>query len=63
MTEEKKSGNPFVGIAASIGGISVAIVALVGIFAAERMAAAAWIVGALAFMGICLGYFAGKRQS
>ncbi len=62
MSEEKKGGNPFVGIAGAIGGVSVAVVALIGIFARERMDVAGWVVGALAVMGIGLGYFAAKRQ-
>jgi len=61
MSDDKTPVNPFIGIAGSIGGISVGVVALVAIFATDHMAAAAWIVGALAIMGIALGYFASKR--
>ena len=61
MSDDKSSVNPYMGIAGSIGGISVGIVALVAIFASDHMAAAAWIVGSLAAMGVALGYFASKR--
>jgi hypothetical protein len=63
MADEKENVNPFLGIAGAIGGFSVAIVVLIGVFAREHMGVAPWIIGALAVMGICLGYFASKRDS
>ena len=62
MTDEKKSGNPIVTIATSIGGISVLIVVIIAVFASENMQTAGFIVAALALMGIVLGYFASKQQ-
>ncbi|HUW33847.1 MAG TPA: hypothetical protein VM223_19740 [Planctomycetota bacterium] len=49
-------------IAGSIGGISIPIVALIAIFAKEQLAIAAWIVGALAVMGVILGAMALKKE-
>jgi len=51
-----------VAIAGSIGGISIPIVALIAIFAKEQLAIAAWIVGALAVMGVILGAMALKKE-
>jgi len=58
MPEDK---NPFVGIGASLGGISVAIVAIVLIFASDQAWILTIIIPCLAVMGILLGYFASKR--
>jgi hypothetical protein len=58
MAEQK--GNPVVGIAGVIGGISLCIVAVIAIFAKDQLSVAAWIVAALAAMGIGLGIFASK---
>ena len=55
--------NPLVSIAGIVGGISVAIVVVIGIFSREHMWAAAPTVGALATMGILLGLFARGRSS
>ena len=60
--EETKQSNTYVGIAGTIGGISVAIVAVIAIFSAKNLYIAAWIVGALALMGIVLGAFASKAK-
>ncbi|MBL7106659.1 MAG: hypothetical protein ISS77_03515 [Phycisphaerae bacterium] len=58
---ENNKDNPMVGIAAVCGGIMVPIAALVLIFASNQ----AWILvpvaGAMAVMGIFLGYFASKK--
>ncbi len=59
---EKQKGNPFVAIAGVIGGISVAIVAITAIFANQHFAVVPWLIGALAAMGIFLGFMAGKKQ-
>jgi Zn-dependent protease len=56
MPEQKS--NPAVAIAGVIGGISLSIVVVVLVFAREQLPVAAWIVGALAVMGIGLGFFA-----
>jgi len=58
MAERK--GNPVVGIASVIGGISLCIVIMVAIFAKDQLAVAAWIVAALAIMGLGLGFFASR---
>jgi len=58
MAEQK--GNPVVGIASVIGGISLCIVAVIAIFAKDQLSVAPWIVAALAIMGIALGFFASK---
>ena len=58
MAERKD--NPVVGIASVIGGISLCIVVMVAIFAKDQLAVAAWIVAALAIMGLGLGFFASR---
>ncbi len=60
--EYRREGSPFVGIGASLGGISIAIVALFLIFAKEYSAFTIPIVGFLALMGIFLGFFAYKKK-
>lgn len=61
MAEQKR--NPFVGIAGVIGGISVAIVAVMAILAKDQFWAVPWVVGALALMGMVLGFFASKAPN
>ena len=56
----KQKSHPAVGIAAVVGGISLCIVAEIAIFARDQLSVAAWIVAALAVMGIGLGIFASK---
>jgi len=58
MAEQKS--NPAVAIAGVIGGISLSIVVVILVFSREQLPVAAWIVGALAVMGIGLGFFASK---
>lgn len=60
MAEQK--GNPVVGIAGVIGGISLSIVAVLAIFAKDQLPVAPWIVAALAIMGIGLGFSASKMS-
>jgi hypothetical protein len=62
MPEEKsnKTSNPVVGIASVLGGISLSIVAVIAVLAKDQLWVAAWIVAALAVMGIGLGFFASK---
>jgi Zn-dependent protease len=60
MAEQK--GNPIVSIASVIGGISVAIVAVIAVLAKDQLSVAPWIVAALAIMGIVLGFFASKAS-
>ena len=56
--------NPSVKIAGVVGTMSLAIVAVICIFARSSVWVAAPIVGALAAMGVALGYFAkGKAQN
>jgi hypothetical protein len=58
MAEQK--GNPVVGIAGVIGGISLCIVVVILVFAKDQLSIAPWIIGALAIMGMALGFFASK---
>ncbi len=54
--------NPFVGIAGTIGGTLIAMLAIIGIFANEHSAAVMPPVAfAMALLGIFLGYFAYKK--
>jgi len=57
-----KEANPLVQIAGVVGGVSVAVVALMCIFAAEQLWAAGVVVSVLAVMGIVLGAMARKKQ-
>ena len=57
-----ESDNPFVGIGFVLGAFSVAIVALVVIFASEHAWVIAPVIGALALMGMVLGHFASKSR-
>ncbi len=69
-TDQMKTGstsycsdkNPMVGIAGSIGGISIAIVAIFAIFMKEQAWVLVPIIISLAVMGIFLGLFAMKRR-
>ncbi|QXD23301.1 hypothetical protein F7C95_15415 [Opitutia bacterium ISCC 51] len=61
MNETKVPNAAYVGIAAIIGGVSVAMVALVAIFSPQNISVAPWIVGGLSIMGIALGYFSSNR--
>ena len=54
--------NPFVVITAIISGVSIGIVALMAGLAGEHVYLAAWIVAALAAMGVVLGFFSFKRS-
>ena len=58
MAEQKT--HPAVSIAAVIGGISLSFVVVIAIFASDQLLLAAWIVTALAVMGLGLGIFAAK---
>jgi len=60
MADQK--GNPVVGIASVIGGISLCIVVVIVIFAKDQLSVAAWIVAVLAIMGVGLGFFASKMS-
>ena len=60
MAEQK--GSPLVSIARVIGGVSVAIVAIIVVFAKDQLSVAVWVVAALAIMGIGLGFFALKSS-
>jgi uncharacterized membrane protein len=59
---KKEAENPMVAIAAVIGGISVAIVALFVIFAKEQLEHAPLVIGALAVMGIFMGLFSLRKK-
>ncbi len=49
--------NPYTEIMGIVGGISIATVAVLSIFAKEHLWVAAPVVGALAVLGVLLGYF------
>jgi hypothetical protein len=55
--------NQFVKIAGSVGGLMVAMAALVLIFAQGQAYILIYIVAAMAIMGIFLGYFASNSDS
>ena len=57
------SHSPLVKIAGGVGGISVAIVTIICIFAPHNLWVAAPIVGALSAMGVLLGFFARGKSS
>ena len=63
MKKAKKEGdkNPFVSIAAAIGGISVAIVAIVMLFSPNQAWVLAPVISSLALMGVILGFFAYRK--
>ena len=61
MTEEKKNPNSCVSIAAVVGGLGIGAIAIIGVFAPDQMGVAAWVVGALALMGMVLGYLSTKQ--
>ena len=52
--------HPAVSIAAVIGGIPLSIVVVIAIFASDQPLLAAWIVAALAVMGLNPGIFVTK---
>jgi NhaP-type Na+/H+ or K+/H+ antiporter len=54
--------NKFVKIAGTIGGLMVAMAALVLILAQDQAEILIYIVAAMAIMGIVLGYFAFKTN-
>lgn len=56
MADNQK--HPSVAIAAIISGVSLAIVVIIAVLARDQLSIAAWIVAALAAMGMGLGYFA-----
>ena len=57
------SDTPIVKIAGIVGGMSVAIVAIICIFAPHNLGLAPLIVGALAAMGVMLGFFVREKSS
>lgn len=57
-----KEGNPFVGIAGVIGGISIGIIAVFMVFSPVNVSYSVPIVGFLALMGIFLGFSATKKK-
>jgi uncharacterized membrane protein SpoIIM required for sporulation len=61
-SKSKEVGNPFVGIAGTIGGISVGIVAVFVIFAQGFVVYSVPIIIALAIMGMMLGFFASRKK-
>ena len=59
---KKEDKDTFVGIAGSIGGISIVIVLFVMLFNSTQAWILAPVIGSLALMGIFLGYFASKKK-
>ena len=60
MSEDRHS--PFIGIASTVGGISVAIIAILAVLAKDQLFVGAWVVAALAVMGMYLGKVAGSNK-
>lgn len=60
--EGDKGQNPAVAVVGIVGGISLAVVAIFAIFVRSQMAVAAWIVTALALMGVIVAPLAGRRK-
>jgi len=58
-----KRENPFVAIGASLGGIFIAIVAIVMIFGNNEAWILPIIAAAIAVMGMVLGFFAYKAET
>lgn len=56
------NNNGYAGIAAIAGLVSLGSVALIAIFSPENLIVAPWIVGAMAFMALGLGYLSNKRS-
>ncbi len=54
--------SPAVAIVGTVGGISIAIVVIFAIFVRNQMAIAAWMVSALALMGVIVAPLAGRRK-
>ncbi len=59
---EKKEENPYVGIAGAVGGLTVAMVAIIAIFANQNIWVVAPVVASMSLLGILLGYFASKKR-
>ena len=54
--------SPAVAVVGIVGGISIAIVVIFAVFARNQMAIAAWMVSALALMGVIVAPLAGRRK-
>lgn len=54
--------NPYVGIAGAVGGTTIAMIALIVIFANEHAVVIAPVVFCMALMGILLGFFASRKK-
>ncbi|NDV61951.1 hypothetical protein G0Q06_05765 [Puniceicoccales bacterium CK1056] len=52
----------YISLAAIVGGITLSAIVLVGVFSPDNMSTAAWVAGSLSAMGICLGFFASKKN-
>ncbi|MBD3348999.1 MAG: hypothetical protein GF400_07365 [Candidatus Eisenbacteria bacterium] len=60
--EDDKQQNPAVAVVGIVGGVSMAIVVIFAVFVRSQMAVAAWIVSALALMGVIVAPLAGRRR-
>ncbi len=62
MANSDNSKNVLVGIAGAVGGTCVGIMFVIAFFAREHMMISAYIYGALATMGLGLGYLAAQSK-
>jgi hypothetical protein len=62
MANSESLKNTFVGIAGAVGGTCVGIVFIIAFFAREHMMISAYVCGALAAMGLGLGYLAAQSK-
>jgi len=62
MSKKKESENTYTQITGTVGGISIAIIVILGIFASQQMWVAIPVVGLLVLLGIVLGYFKYKNS-
>jgi hypothetical protein len=60
--ENNSRQSPAVAVVGIVAGVSLAIVVIFAVFARSQMEVAAWIVGALALMGVIVAPFAERRK-
>lgn len=58
----KEDKNPYPGIAGAIGGTTIAMIALIVIFASQYAWVTVPIIAFMSLLGIMLGYFASKKK-
>ena len=62
MSDNTNTLKALVGIAAIIGCVSIVVVVFFALFAADQIAASAWIVAPLCAMGSALGYLIARKE-